>query len=124
MGSVAILRCGVGTQFRLHQVATVEASWREQPVAENRRGHEIDQRDAGPHQRSRALLIFHDRKAKVPRHGKVRGVGNTVREHKKSAEDVARQRGKDKVQEGRPFAPRRDTRPRLNNRQPEKETRR
>lgn len=58
----------------------METSRRKQPSTENRRKREINKRDAGLHQRSRALLILQNRKTKVPGHGKVRGVSDTVRE--------------------------------------------
>src|ERR1700747_1882497 len=91
------IRCSTDACFRLHRVALVETSRRKEPGAENRGGHEIDQRDAGPHQGGRPLLIIWNRKTKMTRNGKVRGVDNTVREHKKSGENVARQRGKKEV---------------------------
>ena len=56
-------------------------------------------------------------------HGKVHGVGHTIREHKKSGEDVTRQRGKKQIQESRPLRPVRHTRPGLNNRPPEQKPR-
>src|SRR5260370_32404016 len=81
MGSVATLDslhalriptgCDTATELRLHRVGRVEASRREQASTENRSGHEIDKRDEGPHQRSRALLIFHSGKGELPRHGKI-----------------------------------------------------
>jgi len=81
----------------MHQVATVDIPWREQPGTENRRRHEIDERDASPHQCSRALLILQNGKTRVPGHGKVHGIRHLVREHEKAGEDVAGQRGKEKV---------------------------
>ena len=52
------IRCGTGTGFGWRQVVMVETSRRKQSRAENHGRNEIDKRDAGPHQRSRALLIL------------------------------------------------------------------
>ena len=48
------------------------------------RGYQIDKRDAGPHQRTRALLVFESGNAELPWRGEVNRINNTVAEHQKS----------------------------------------
>src|SRR5258708_13380002 len=118
MGSVATLdslhalriptSCDAAAQLRLDRGGRVEASRREQAGTENRSGHEIDKRDEGPHQRSRALLIFHSGKAGMPRHGKVHWVSDTLGEDKESGKDVTWKRGEKEEQKRRPLWPPRD----------------
>src|SRR5258708_28824980 len=100
MGSVATLDslhalriptgCDTASQLRLHRVGRVEASRREQAGTENRSGHEIDKRDEGPHQRSRALLIFHSGKTRIPPPGKGHRGNDTPRGNKESRKEVPR----------------------------------
>ena len=69
---------------------------------DERRRHEIDERDASPHECGRTLLIFKNGKAKQPRSKKIYRVCDAVREDEKSGEDVARQSRQKKVQKHRP----------------------
>ena len=80
-------------------------AWGQEPRTDNRRRHDIEQRDTSPHQRGRTLLILKNGKAKQSRSRKIHRVYDAIGESKKSGKDVARQRREEDLQEHRPSRP-------------------
>ena len=71
---------------------------REQLHRKDRPGNQKNNRNAGPHQRTRTLLIFENGKARLSRRAEVHRVCDPVGEHEQSGKDVARQSSEKKVQ--------------------------
>ena len=71
------------------EIMFVREPWGEELGTENCGGDEIDEGDAGPHQRGGALLIGKDREAKEAGRGKIYRVGDAIGEDEESGEYVA-----------------------------------
>ena len=84
-------------QLRLHEVIRVWISRSKELCGQNRRGHQVDDRYAAPHERASALLIFENGYSEMARRREVHRIHDTFGEHKKSGEDVARKCRKKKI---------------------------
>ena len=87
---------------------------REQPYGENCSGQKIEDRDATPHQRACALLVRQRGDPEWPRCVQVDRVDDSIAKGEIGGKNVARERGKEKVEEDEPARLRCDTRPGLN----------
>ena len=95
---------------------------RQQSSGQNNGGDQIEDRDAGPHQGSGALLVRKRREREPPGGVEVHRVNDTVAKCKVGGKDVARKRGKKKVKQDGPARPVGDAWPGLNHGPPEKES--
>ena len=111
-----------GGQVRLQQLIFLRPPRRQQPGSKNCCGQQVHDRNARPHQRSCALLVFESGNGKVLWCGEVNRIDNTVAERKKCGEDVTWEGGQKDVNEDGPSRPSRHTRPGLHNGPPEKKT--
>src|ERR1700751_2535561 len=121
MGSVAMLESLQVLQNSLryrHHFILTETLRREQLGGKNRSGHQVDDRDARPHQRTRTLLISQSRKTERLRRRRISQVNHAVAKDQEPGKNVTRQRGQEEIDDDRPVRPR-NAWPRLNDRPPE-----
>src|ERR1700732_1449742 len=78
--------------FRLQEVIRALISDSQHPRGQTPCRHQIDDRYAGPHKRTGALLILQNRHAETVRCREIHRIDHTLREHKEPGKNVARKR--------------------------------